>query len=109
MLDSQKKNNFYLTSKLKNRTNKYDLFLANWSLSETPINYRKKFFIKIKNSKYIFISFQEKFENLNNLEYFNNIKKLLSKKFEIKIIKNQFYKGNWFNKQNHYFLIGKKL
>ena len=104
-----KKNNFYLTSKLKNRTNKYDLFLANWSLSETPINYRKKFFIKIKNSKYIFISFQEKFENLNNLEYFNNIKKLLSKKFEIKIIKNQFYKGNWFNKQNHYFLIGKKL
>ncbi len=104
-----KKNNFYLTSKLKNRTNKYDLFLANWSLSETPINYRKKFFIKIKNSKYIFISFQEKFENLNNLEYFNSIKKLLSKKFEIKIIKNQFYKGNWFNKQNHYFLIGKKL
>ena len=104
-----KKNNFFLTSKFKNRTNKYDLFLANWSLSETPINYRKKFFIKIKNSKYIFISFQEKFENLNNLEYFNSIKKLLSKKFEIKIIKNQFYKGNWFNKQNHYFLIGKKL
>ena len=104
-----KKNNFFLTSKLKNRTNKYDLFLANWSLSETPINYRKKFFIKIKNSKYIFISFQEKFENLNNLDYFNSIKKLLSKKFEIKIIKNQFYKGNWFNNQNHYFLIGKKL
>ena len=104
-----KKNNFFLTSKFKNRTSKYDLFLANWSLSETPINYRKKFFIKIKNSKYIFISFQEKFENLNNLEYFNSIKKLLSKKFEIKIIKNQFYKGNWFNKQNHYFLIGKKL
>ena len=104
-----KKNNFFLTSKLKNRTNKYDLFLANWSLSETPINYRKKFFIKIKNSKYIFISFQEKFENLNNLEYFKNIRKLLSKKFQIKIIKNQFYHGNWFNKQNHYFLIGKKL
>ena len=104
-----KKNNFYLTSKLKNRTNKYDLFLANWSLSETPINYRKKFFIKIKNKKYIFISFQEKFENLNNLEYFKDMRKLLSKKFEIKIIKNHFYHGNWFNKQNHYFLIGKKL
>ena len=104
-----KKNNFFLTSKFKNRTNKYDLFLANWSLSETPINYRKKFFIKIKNSKYIFISFQEKFENLNNLEYFKDIRKLLSKKFEIKIIKNQFYRGNWFHKQNHYFLIGKKL
>ncbi len=104
-----KKNNFFLTSKIKNLANKYDLFLANWSLSETPINYRKKFFIKIKKSKYILISFQEKFENLNNLEYFNNIKKKLSKKFQIKIIKNQFYQGNWFKKQNHYFLIGKKL
>ena len=104
-----KRNNFFLTSNVNDLTNKYDLFLANWSLSETPINYRKKFLIKLKNSKYIFISFQEKFENLNNLDYFNSIKKLLSKKFEIKIIKNQFYKGNWFNNQNHYFLIGKKL
>ena len=83
--------------------------MANWSLSETPISYRKKFFIKIKNSKYIFISFQEKFENLNNLKYFNDMKKLLFKKFKIKIIKNHFYHGNWLNKQNHYFLIGKKL
>ncbi len=104
-----KRNNFFLTSDVNDLTNKYDLFLANWSLSETPINYRKKFLIKIKNSKYIFISFQEKFENLNNLEYFKDISKLLSKKFKIKIIKNQFYHGNWFNKQNHYFLIGKKL
>ncbi len=104
-----KKNNFFLTSNIKGLTNKYDLFLANWSLSETPINYRKKFFLKIKNSKYIFISFQEIFENLNNFKYFNDMRKLLSKKFEIKIIKNQFYRGNWFNKQNHYFLIGKKL
>ena len=69
----------------------------------------KLLLIKIKNSKFIFISFQEKFENLNNLEYFKDIRKLLSKKFEIKIIKNQFYRGNWFHKQNHYFLIGKKL
>ena len=104
-----KRNNFFLTSDVDNLKNKYDLFLANWSLSETPINYRKKFLNKIKNSKYIFISFQEKFENLNNLEYFKDIRKLLSKKFEIKIIKNQFYRGNWFHKQNHYFLIGKKL
>ena len=104
-----KRNNFFLTSDVNDLTNKYDLFLANWSLSETPIKYRKKFLIKIKNSKYIFISFQEKFENLNNLEYFKDMRKLLSKKFEIKIIKNHFYHGNWFNKQNHYFLIGKKL
>ena len=47
MLVSQKK---IISSYIKNKNlaNKYDLFLANWSLSETPINYRKKFFIKIK-------------------------------------------------------------
>ena len=38
-----------------------------------------------------------------------NLKKKLSKDFEVKIIKNTFYKGNIFHKQNHYFLIGKKL
>ena len=27
------------------------------------------------------------------------MKKLLFKKFEIKIIKNHFYRGNWLNKQ----------
>ena len=37
------------------------------------------------------------------------LKKKLKKKFHIKILKNQYYKGNIFKKQNHYFLIGKKL
>ena len=39
-----KRNNFFLTSDINDLTSKYDLFLANWSLSETPINYRKKIF-----------------------------------------------------------------
>jgi len=78
-------------------------------LSETPIKFRKQFFKIIKNSKFILISFQEYFEEINNLLYFKKLKKKLDKKFHIKILKNQYYKGNIFKKQNHYFLIGKKL
>ena len=86
-----------------------DLFIANWSLSETPIFFREKFFKVINRSRYILISFQEYFEDINNLKYFNKLKKRLNNSFEIRIEKNEYYKGNIFNNQNHYFLIGKKL
>ena len=106
-----KKNKFHLISNIKKINTRYSnsLFIANWSLSETPINFRKKFIKSIKNSKLILISFQENFENIDNLKYFNNLKKNLEKKFEIKIIKNEFYKGNFFKKQKHFFFIAKKL
>jgi len=84
------------------------LFIANWSLSETPIKFRKNFFKLIKKSNLFLICFQEKFEDVNNLKYFNDLKKKLSHNFKVKMIKNNFYKGNFFNSQNHYFLIGKK-
>ncbi len=99
----------YLSSNIKMTKKQNDLFIANWSLSETPKIFRKKFINHILNSKYILISFQEKFENENNLEYFNNLKLKLSKKFEIIIKKNKFYHGNIFFKQNHYYFIAKKL
>jgi len=104
-----KNRQFFLNSKFENTKEKNDLFIANWSLSETPIQFRNKFYFKIINSKYIFICFQEKFENINNLKYFNNLKKKLKNKFDIKITKNKFYKGNFILKQNHYFFVGKKL
>ena len=111
----EKKNNYFLISNFsKNKKfllNKFQnhFFIANWSLSETPIKFRKQFFKIIENSKFILISFQECFEEINNLLYFKKIKKKLDKKFHIKILKNQYYKGNIFKKQNHYFLIGKKI
>ena len=37
------------------------------------------------------------------------MKKKLKDNFKLKIIKHEFYKGNIFNYQKHYFLIGKKL
>ena len=103
------KKKIHLTSNLKNLNRKNDLFIANWSISETPIIFRKKFINNIANSNYILICFQEKFENINNLKYFNYLKSKLSDNFNIKIIKNKYYKGNFFFKQNHYFFLGKKL
>ena len=105
----KKSNNFFLMSNIKNKVIKNDLFIANWSLSETPINFRKKFFPNIFNSKYILIAFQEKFEEINNLKYFNQLKSKMKNKFQIKIFKNKYYRGNFLSKQNHYFFIGKKV
>jgi len=106
-----KENKFYLISNIKNIKTKRSnsLFIANWSLSEIPIKFRKKFIKSINNSKLILICFQENFENINNLRYFENLKKKLKNKFIIKIIENKFYKGNFFKKQKHFFFVAKKL
>ena len=61
------------------------------------------------NYDYSLIAFQENFEDINNLKYFKDIRKKLINTHQFKIIKNQYYKGNFFKKQNHYFMIGKKL
>ena len=111
----EKKNNYFLISSfsenkkflLKKFHNHF--FIANWSLSEAPIKFREQFLKMIENSKFILISFQEYFEGIDNLSYFSKLKKKLDKKFHIKILKNQYYNGNIFRRQNHYFLIGKKL
>ena len=106
-----KKNKFYLISNIKHikTKNLKSLFIANWSLSEIPINFRKKFIKSMKNSKLILICFQENFENINNLRYFENLKNNLKNKFKIKIFENKFYKGNFFKKQKHFFFVAKKL
>ena len=78
-----KNNKFYLTSNLKKSRNNNDLFIANWSLSETPINFRNKFFKVLSSSKYFLICFQQNFENIDNLKYFNLLKKKLSSKFKL--------------------------
>ena len=108
------KNNYTLISDLKrinNRhiTNRKSLFIANWSLSETPIKFRNNFITIIKKNDFILICFQEKFEDINNLQYFNSLKSKISNRYQIKILKNKFYTGNIINKHNHYFFIGKKI
>ena len=107
-------NNFSLISDLKkiksyNDIGTHGLLIAKWSLSETPTNFRKNFLPIITKCENIIICFQEKFEDINNLKYFNNLKNKISNLYKIKIIKNKFYTVNILNKHNHYFFIGKKL
>ena len=97
--------NFDFNNKIKKKS----LFIANWSLSETKLKFREKFINYLRNYDYSLISFQENFENIDNLKYFKNIKKRFISTHQFKIIKNQHYNGNFFKKQNHYFMIGKKL
>ena len=54
------------------------------------------------------ISFQASFEKIDNYKYFQELTQFLNKKFTIKIIKNKFYKGHLFKKEDHFFMIGKK-
>lgn len=84
------------------------LFIANWSLSEVSLEFRKKFQETILKSKYILISFQETFEDINNIKYFNNLKSRLQSRYKIKIIRNKFYNGNFFSEHNHYFFLAKR-
>ena len=97
------------TIKKSKKNIKSSFFLANWSLSEIPLPYRNKFINEIKKRDYFLISFQQYFEGIDNLKYFNNLKSDLKKIFHCEIEKNKFYKGRLFQNQNHYFFIGKKL
>ena len=54
---------------------KESLFIANWSISEMPIKLRNNILNIITNFNNSVIGFQEKFENINNLNYFINYKK----------------------------------
>lgn len=107
-----KKNQFTLLNKCKDiklmKDKKNSLFIANWSLSETPLTFRKKFIPAIKCHQFFLISFQATFEDIDNLKYFQQVSKFLNKTFDIKIIKNKFYKGHVFMKENHFFMIGRK-
>ena len=71
---------------LKKYTCKNSLFIANLSLSEVPILFRKKILSYTKNLNYRLISFQKKFENIDNYNYFQNLKKNSLRKYSKSII-----------------------
>jgi len=88
-----------------------NLLVANWSLSEIPLHYRKKIGFLFNYFSYLFISFQEKFENINNVIYFERLKnKILRKKLLVKIkpIKTMD-KINLFNQNKHFYFFCKKI
>jgi len=87
---------------------KKKLFIANWSLSETPIKLRNIILKKIKNFDFILISYQEKFEKINNHKFFSNItKKFGSKKFIFKILEIPFMNFFLSSNKNYYLFIKK--
>ncbi len=48
------------------------LFIATWSLSETPLAFRNIIVPLISSFTHYLIAYQEKFGEMNNVEYFNN-------------------------------------
>lgn len=55
-----------------------NLFIATWSLSESPVDLRKKFEPFIQSFDYIFITFQNSFDKINNKIYFEEFKNIFT-------------------------------
>tara|TARA_A100001015_G_scaffold311807_1_gene415766 strand:- start:3424 stop:4404 length:981 start_codon:yes stop_codon:yes gene_type:complete len=92
-LSIKSKSNIFLINNLNDLDvllNKYNyknsLFIANLSLSEVPVPFRNKILSYTKNFGSRLISFQKKFENINNYDYFQNLKKNSLRKYSKSII-----------------------
>jgi len=90
-------------NKISKNTKNY-CFIANWSISEFPVKFRKKFLNTINRSRFSIISFQEDFENINNLKYFNQTLNKLSNKFVFNFQTFDHYNNSPLNKNRHYIL-----
>jgi len=91
------------------KNNSKTLLIANWSLSEMPLKLRKKILKLIFKIPYILISFQDKFENINNLKYFEKIKKILDTRgYETQISGLQYYNNAILNTNKHFYLFARK-
>ena len=96
-------NNLKQLNTLTENKTKY-ILIANWSISEFPIKYRKNFFKTISKSEYSIISFQENFENINNLKFFKKMLKNLDSKFNFKLQTFDHYNNSFVNNNKHYLL-----
>jgi hypothetical protein len=96
-----------LQSILNSNKISYDnsMFLATWSISETPLNFRKLILELVTKFKSFLIAYQGQFENSNNIEFFENWKNQLENidwyNSKIKHMPNEYYKDN-------FYLIGNK-
>ena len=79
---------------------KESLFIATWSLSETPLVFREKFKPSLKFYKNYLIGFQKRFNEVDNIEYFHEIQKDLSS--------NSWHTWEIEHLKGHYYLIGSK-
>jgi hypothetical protein len=98
-----------VNNEINYKNNSKTLLIANWSLSEMPLKLRDKILELIFKIPYILISFQDKFENINNLKYFERIKRMLDKRgFETQISGLQYYNNAILNTNKHFYLFARK-
>jgi hypothetical protein len=75
-----------------------------------PIILRKKLNFIYKVFNFILVSFQDKFENINNLNYFRKIQKNLNKKkYKSNIYDINTMNSNLFSKRKNFYLFINKL
>jgi hypothetical protein len=99
-----------INNEINYKNNSKTLLIANWSLSEMPLKLRNKILKLIFKIPYILISFQDKFEDINNLKYFKKIKMKLDKKgYETQISALQYYNNAILNTNKHFYLFAKKI
>ena len=92
--------------KLKEK-NKKILIIANWSLSEMPITLRKDLEFIFLSCDFAVVAFQDYFENISNLSYFDELEKKLSNDYSISInpIKEM---DSILNSNQHFIFLLKK-
>lgn len=77
-----------------------DLFVALWSLSECPLELRKKITVLIAKSKYALLAYQREFGGIDNIGFFNELHRNLPQ-FNWKNYESRELPGN-------YYLIGQR-
>ncbi len=82
------------------------LIIANWSLSEMPITLRNDLEFLFVNCDYAFVSFQDHFEDVSNILYFEELKKKINNNFSISIV--PINDMNIFNSNKHFSFLVKK-
>ena len=83
------------------------LIIANWSFSEMPVTLRKDLEFMFLSCDFAFVSFQDYFENISNISYFEELEKKLSKDFSISIIPIKEM-NSVFNSNKHFCFLLKR-
>jgi len=79
----------YINSLSDMNTSHYDsnsIFIASYSLSETPKTVREDVEVRLQHFKYVFIIYQKDFDSFDNVIYFKSLEKKLINKGEVKNI-----------------------
>lgn len=86
----------YMRKVLKAYMGRKILFIADWSLSETPLSLREKVFDILEDRcTYFHICYQHEFDNINNKEYFSKFQNRF-KNIEWRDMEVPYHQGNSF-------------